>query len=167
MKGMELPRTSLLDLPDDPRARDEHWMALALHEAAEAYERGEVPVGAVFVAGEKLLSRSSNRCEELKDPTAHAEMLALTEACAELDAGRLPGVTVYSTIEPCFMCAGALLHARVDRIVFGARDPKFGACGSLALLPADERLNHRCPVSEGVHADVAAELMRAFFRERR
>jgi tRNA(adenine34) deaminase len=115
----------------------------------------------------RILARAGNRCEELRDPTAHAEMLALTEACAVVEEGRLTDAVLYCTLEPCFMCAGALLHARVARVVFGARDPKFGACGSLADLPRDPRLNHRCPVTEGVHAESAADLLRAFFRGKR
>ncbi len=164
---MDLPPASLLHLPEEARARDEHFMALALREAAAAGERGEVPVGAVYVLGARILARASNRCEELADPTAHAEMLGLTEACSVLEIGRLTDVVVYTTLEPCFMCAGALLHARVARIVFAARDPKFGACGSLANLPSDRRLNHRCPVTEGIYADIAGGLMRQFFRARR
>lgn len=164
---MDLPEPSLLHVPTEPDARDAHYMAMALREAARASQRGEVPVGAVLVLGDRLLARAGNRCEELRDPTAHAEMLALTEACSVMDEGRLPGVEVFCTLEPCFMCTGALLHARVARIVFGARDPKFGACGSLASLPQDERLNHRCPVKEGVHAELASDLMRRFFGGRR
>ncbi|MCA8971616.1 MAG: tRNA adenosine(34) deaminase TadA [Planctomycetes bacterium] len=164
---MNTPKVSELWVPDEGSARDEHFMGIALRAAAEAYEREEVPVGAVIVLGQRVLSIASNRCEELHDPTAHAEMLAVTEACSVLDLGRLVDCEVYCTLEPCFMCAGALLHARIARIVFGARDPKFGACRSLATLPEDERLNHRCSVTEGVHKDVAADLMRAFFRERR
>ncbi len=164
---MKLPRVSELWVPDAGDERDAHFMGLAVRAAAEAFEREEVPVGAVVVHGQRVLAIASNRCEELRDPTAHAEMLALTEACSVLDEGRLVGCELFCTLEPCFMCAGALLHARIERIVFGARDPKFGACRSLATLPEDERLNHRCKVVEGVHADIAAELLRAFFRERR
>ena len=164
---MELPRPSLLRVPDDPVEVDQHFMAMALREAAEAGERGEVPVGVVVVRDRVILARSSNRCEELADPTAHAEMLAITEACAELGEARLSEAVVYCTLEPCFMCTGALLHARVARIVFATRDPKFGACASLAQLPADRRLNHRCPVTEGIYADIAGDLLKAFFAERR
>lgn len=164
---MKLPRVSELWVPEPGEERDAHFMAIALRAAAEAFEREEVPVGAVIVEGERVLAIASNRCVELRDPTAHAEMLALTEACSVLDAGRLPGCDLYCTLEPCFMCAGALLHARIARIVFGARDPKFGACKSLAELPTDERLNHRCPVVEGVHADLSSQLLQEFFRARR
>ncbi len=164
---MRVPRISALHLPEEPEERDRYFMAMALAEAAEAAERGEVPVGAVLVRGVEVLARAGNRCEELADPTAHAEILAVTAACAALGEGRLAGATLYCTLEPCFMCAGALVHARVARLVFGTRDPKFGACGSLADLPADPRLNHRFPVTEGVCAEEAAALLRAFFRERR
>ncbi|HHI78909.1 MAG TPA: nucleoside deaminase [Planctomycetes bacterium] len=142
-------------------------MEIALREAAEAGLRGEVPVGAVLVLKNRILARESNRCEELKDPTAHAELLAITTACSTLGEGRLPGAEIYVTLEPCFMCAGALLHARVERIVFGAFDPKFGACGSLADLPADQRLNHRCQKHSGVLGEESAGLLRSFFQERR
>ena len=167
METMDVPHPSLLHVPDEPAARDEYFMTMALHEAIAAAGRGEVPVGAVIVREGRILARSGNRCEELTDPTAHAEILAVSEACATAGEGRLPGAGAYCTLEPCFMCAGALLHARVARIVFGARDPKFGACGSLASLPRDERLNHRCEVTEGVLGDSAAELMREFFRDKR
>lgn len=125
--------------------------------------RGEVPVGAVVVRDGVLLGEGHNRCEELRDPTRHAELVALQDAFARVGEGRLPGAVLYCTLEPCFMCAGAALHARVARIVYGARDPKFGACGSLADLPADRRLNHRCPVDGGLLADRVAALMRGFF----
>ncbi len=160
-------RRSLLHLPEDPEGRDAWFMAMALEEAAAAAEREEVPVGAVLVGEEGVLARCGNRCLELKDPTAHAEMLAITTACAARGEGRLPGTTLYCTLEPCFMCAGALLHARVARIVFAARDPKFGACASLARLPEDRRLNHRCLVEEGLHADLSAAMLREFFKDRR
>ncbi|MBI5850752.1 MAG: nucleoside deaminase [Planctomycetes bacterium] len=138
---------------------------LALAERAAAC--GEVPVGAVVVRDGVVIGEGSNRCEELRDATAHAELEALRGAFVVAGEGRLNGTTLYCSLEPCFMCAGAALHARVARIVFAARDPKFGACGSLAMLPADPRLNHRCPVDEGLLADRSAELLRAFFRERR
>ncbi len=156
-----------LDVPDDPWQRDLHFMEIALREAAEAGLRGEVPVGAVVVLENRILARESNRCEELKDPTAHAELLAITTACSSLGEGRLVGAEVYATLEPCFMCAGALLHARVARIVFGAFDPKFGACGSLADLPTDKRLNHRCQRHAGVLGEESAGLLKAFFGEKR
>lgn len=129
--------------------------------------RGEVPVGAVVVRDGVVIGEGSNRCEELRDATAHAELEALRRAFVIAGEGRLTGATLYCSLEPCFMCAGAALHARVARIVFATRDPKFGACGSLAMIPADPRANHRCPVDEGLLAERSSELMRAFFRERR
>lgn len=146
---------------------DERWIRRCLELAGEAADRGEVPVGAVVVRDGVVLGEGHNLCETRKDATQHAELIALRAAFAAVGEGRLPGAVVYCTLEPCFMCAGALLHARVERIVYGARDPKFGACGSLAELPADPRLNHRCPVHGGVLADEVASLMRGFFKELR
>ena len=146
---------------------DRRFMERCLELARAAADRDEVPVGAVVVRDGKILGEGGNRCVELGDPTAHAEMQALRQAFVKSGEGRLVGATLYCTLEPCFMCAGAALHARVARIVFGTRDPKFGACGSLAELPQDQRLNHRCPVHEGVCGDEVAELMRAFFRKLR
>jgi tRNA(adenine34) deaminase len=164
---MEVPRASLLNPPEDPDELDLWFMVHALHEAVDASERGEVPVGAVIVHEGRILTRAGNRCEELKDPTAHAEILAITQACEALGDARLPGCELYVTLEPCFMCAGALVHARIGRVVFGTRDPKFGACGSLADLPSDTRLNHRYPVREGVYAKESSELLKDFLRARR
>ena len=151
---------------DEAIADHSHMLrCLALAEAAAV--RGEVPVGALVVRDGVVLGEGSNRCEELIDATAHAELEALRRAFAAAREGRLVGATLYCTLEPCFMCAGAALHARVARIVFAARDPKFGACRSLASLAEDPRLNHRCRVHEGLLADASAGLLRAFFRERR
>lgn len=147
---------------------DEHWMREALALAAAAAGRGEVPVGAVLVGGDgELLGSSANRCEELRSPLAHAEMLALHQGFARRGEGRLPDAVLYCTLEPCFMCAGALLHARVARVVFGARDPKFGACGSLADLSAHPGTNHRFAVVEGLLRADSAGLLQRFFAERR
>ena len=142
-------------------------MRRCLELAREAAEHGEVPVGAVVVRDGRVLGEGRNRCEEKGTALAHAEMEALTAAFREAGEGRLVGAVLYCSLEPCFMCTGALLHARVARVVFGARDPKFGACGSLATLPADDRLNHRCPVDEGLLAEDSAEMLRAFFRRLR
>jgi len=139
----------------------------ALAEARAAFEEGEVPVGALVVRDGVVLSRAHNRVEGERDPTAHAERLALAEAARASGYERLVGATVYSTVEPCFMCAGAILLARPARLVFGTRDPKFGACGSLADLPRDRRLNHRLAVVEGIRAGECAALLREFFRARR
>lgn len=142
-------------------------MNRCLELAGEAAAAGEVPVGAVLVIGDVKVGEGRNRCEELRSPLAHAELLALQQALTAVGEKRLPEAVLYCTLEPCFMCAGALLHARVSRIVFAARDPKFGACGSLHNLPQDARLNHRCPVDEGLGAAASAELLRSFFRARR
>ena len=145
-------------------------MEEALTEARRAAELGEVPVGAVVVKGGEIVGRGHNRREVDRDPLAHAEMLALRQAAAAVGGWRLDGATLYVTLEPCAMCAGALVLSRVDRLVFGARDPKAGFCGSLGNLVADSRLNHRPQVSEGVGSGEAARLLRNFFarlRERR
>lgn len=142
-------------------------MEMALAEARAARERGEVPVGAVAVAGERLLGRGRNRTEELQDPVAHAEILALREAARALGSWRLLGVTLYSTLEPCAMCSGACVLARIERLVYGADDPKAGMSGSLATLPQDPRLNHRVDIVRGVLATECGELLRSFFRDRR
>lgn len=146
---------------------DHRFMRRCLELAAAAAAKGEVPVAAMVVVGADVLAESANRCEEQKDATAHAELLALREAIARRGEGRLVGATLYCTLEPCFMCAGAALHARVARIVFATFDPKFGACGSLADLPSDRRLNHRCVVHHGIEAEASARLLREFFRLRR
>lgn len=142
-------------------------MEVALLEARAARDRGEVPVGAVAVSGERLIGRGRNRTEELQDPVAHAEILALREAARALGSWRLLGVTLYSTLEPCAMCSGACVLARIQRLVFGADDPKAGMSGSLATLPQDPRLNHRVEIVRGVLADECSELLRLFFRDRR
>jgi tRNA(adenine34) deaminase len=124
-------------------------------------------VGAVVVLGDAIVGASGNRCEERRSPLAHAEMEALAAAFAAVGEGRLPEAELFCTLEPCLMCTGAALHARVRRIVFGAHDPKFGACGSLADLPGDTRLNHRCPVDRGCLAEASAQLLREFFQRLR
>ena len=148
-----------------PHAR---CMARALELARQAGERGEVPVGALVVdpAGE-IAGEGFNRTRELADPTAHAEILALRAAGARLGDWRLEGHTLYVTLEPCAMCAGAAVLGRIARLVFGARDPKAGMCGSLQNLAADARLNHRIEVVEGVGAGECARLLTEFFRARR
>jgi len=142
-------------------------MTEALKEAGLAYRENEVPVGCVIVHEGRIVGRAHNQRETLKDPTAHAEMIAITQAAAALERWRLTGCTVYVTIEPCAMCAGALVLARVDRLVYGARDDKAGACGTLYDIVRDERLNHRMEVAEGVLADEATRRLRDFFRRRR
>lgn len=143
-------------------------MALALDEARAAAAAGDVPVGAVVLApGGAVIGRGRNEREVRRDPTAHAELLALREAAATVGEWRLPGVTLVATLEPCAMCAGAVVGARVTRVVFGAADPKGGACGSLYNLCADPRLNHEAEVVPGVLATECAEVLTAFFKERR
>jgi tRNA(adenine34) deaminase len=146
---------------------DARWMAIALEEARTAASLGEVPVGAVVVRGADLLARSHNRTRELSDPTGHAEVLALREAATSLGDWRLTGCTLYVTLEPCAMCAGAIVLSRVERLVFATSDPKAGMCGSLGNLVQDERLNHRVTVESGVGAAEASGLLREFFREKR
>lgn len=146
---------------------DEGWMGEALVEAACAEAEGEVPVGAVIVLHETLVGRGHNRPIALSDPTAHAEILALRAAARTLDNYRLPEATVYVTVEPCLMCVGALLQARVQRLVFGCHDPKAGAVGSLYDVSNDSRLNHQLAVTSGVRAEESRELLQRFFRSRR
>ena len=147
---------------------DFDYMGEALAAAREGLAAGEVPVGAVVVGeGGKLLARAFNQPIALHDPTAHAEVLALRQAAALVGNYRLPGVSLYVTIEPCLMCWGALIAARVRRLVFGAADPKAGACMSLYRLPEDDRLNHRIEVVGGVREAECRELMQEFFRARR
>ena len=142
-------------------------MGLALREAAKAFEAGEVPIGAVIVHEQRVIARAHNQRETLRDPTAHAEMIALTQAAAFLDNWRLSGTTLYVSLEPCPMCAGAIVLARVKRLVYGAPDPKAGACGTLYDIVRDPRLNHRVEVTPGVAAKECADLLQDFFRARR
>ncbi len=148
---------------------DEHdyYMGEALAEARKALEQGEVPIGAVIVWENKIIARGHNLKEKLKDATAHAEILAIRAAGVVLDSWRLLDCTLYVTIEPCPMCAGAMLQARLPHLVFGARDKKAGAVGSLYNLVQDKRFNHYLEVLEGVRAEEAIALMREFFRARR
>jgi tRNA(adenine34) deaminase len=142
-------------------------MALALREAHAAERVDEVPIGAIVVLDGRLLARAHNLTRTRCDPTAHAEVLALSKAARKLGAQRLPGAVVYTTVEPCFMCAGALSHARVARVVWAVRDPKFGGCASLGNVLSDARLNHRAQITEGVCADEARALLQEFFRKKR
>ena len=142
-------------------------MDLALHQARRCLEWGDVPVGAVVVRGTDLLSAAGNRRERDGDPTAHAELLAIREAACQVDGWRLDGCAIYVTLEPCAMCMGAMVLARMDRLVFGAPDPKAGFAGSLGDLARDARLNHQLKVVSGVEADAAASLLRGFFAGKR
>ncbi len=143
---------------------DEAFMRQALRQARAAGEAGEVPIGAVIVYQNQIIGRGSNQRETLHDPTAHAEMIAITAAADHLKSWRLTGCSLYVTLEPCVMCAGAISLARIDRLIFGADDPKAGACGSLYNIPADARLNHRPAVAAGVLAAESTELLRYFFQ---
>ena len=142
---------------------DEAFMKEALKEAQAALQAEEVPVGAVIVHEGRVIARAHNQRETLNDPTAHAEMIAITQAAAALDRWRLSGCTLYVTLEPCTMCAGAMVLARIDRLVYGADDPKAGAVGSLYNIPRDSRLNHRLEVTSGVSAEECGALLRDFF----
>jgi tRNA(adenine34) deaminase len=145
----------------------ERWIEIALAEAEEASTHDDVPIGAVLVRDGEELARAHNRREVDADPTAHAEILALRAGAARLGTWRLDGCTLYVSLEPCTMCAGALVLARLERVVFAADDPKAGAVGALYDVPRDPRLNHTVEVVRGVHADLAAQQLRAFFRSRR
>jgi tRNA(adenine34) deaminase len=148
--------------------QDEHWMRHALALARRAADSGEVPVGAVLVRDGALIGKGWNRPIASHDPSAHAEILALREAGANCRNYRLPGSRLYVTLEPCVMCAGAMIHARVEQVIFGAPDPKAGACGGkFDLLPADGRFNHHTDCRGPVLAEACSELLRGFFRARR
>jgi tRNA(adenine34) deaminase len=149
------------------RSVDEAFMAEALLEARAAAAEGEVPIGAVVVADGHVVGRGRNARERRADPTAHAEVLALQEAARSLGRWRLSGATVYATLEPCPMCAGALVNARVDRLVYAVPDPKAGAAGTLFDIVRDSRLNHRLEVTSGVLAAECGDLLTQFFRSRR
>jgi tRNA(adenine34) deaminase len=153
--------------PDEARRADEAFMDQALAEARAAAAADEVPIGAVVVLAGRIVGRGHNRTRRDRDPTQHAEMVALRAAARELSAQRLVGATVYTTVEPCFMCAGALSHARVARVVWGVRDPKFGGCASLGNVLGDPRLNHRAVIDEGLRADEARALLVSFFQSKR
>ena len=146
---------------------DDALMEVALAEASEGAEAGEVPVGAVVAVGDRIVARRHNERESLVDPTAHAELLALRDAAAEVGSWRLAGATLVVTLEPCPMCAGAAWAARLDRVVWGAPNPDAGALGSLYHLGADPRLNHEFELGHGVRAEECAILLADFFAERR
>ncbi len=148
---------------EDPSIIDRRWMREALLEAERAAAGGDVPVGAVVVRGGELIGRGHNRREVDGNPLAHAELLALGQAAAATDGWRLLDATLYVTLEPCAMCAGALVNSRVSRLVYGAADPKAGFCGSLGDLTRDSRLNHRLTVTAGVLVQECGDLLRSFF----
>ena len=147
--------------------QDERYMQMALEQARIAEENGDVPIGAVIVGENKIIGKAYNQREQLNDPTAHAEIIALTQAAAALENWHLNGCTIYVTLEPCPMCAGALVLSRMDRLVYGCDDPKAGACKSLYNIVGDERLNHRIEVTSGVLAEQCSQQLQNFFPQRR
>ncbi|HEX9593377.1 MAG TPA: tRNA adenosine(34) deaminase TadA [bacterium] len=149
--------------PETPATNDRRFMAAALEVAREAERLGEVPVGAVVVVADRVVGRGYNRREVDQDPLAHAELIALRDTCRALGRWRLTDATLYVTLEPCVMCAGALVQARLGRLVFGATDPKYGAVGSQFDLPRDARLNHRVAVTGGIEGEACRALLDAFF----
>ena len=153
---------------DFPPPTDTAWMQLAIEQARAAESAGEVPVGAIVVsAGGEMIARGSNQVLRTSDPTAHAEIVALRAAGASLANYRLLGCTLYTTLEPCAMCAGAILHARIARLIFATPDPKAGACGSVLQVMNHPALNHRVEVSSGVLGDACSAMLSDFFRARR
>jgi len=146
---------------------DEYWMQRALEEAKAAGVMGEIPVGAIIVCGGELVAAAGNLKEANQDPLGHAEILAIRRASEKLGRWRLSGCTLYVTLEPCAMCAGAIIHSRLDRVVYGATDPKAGAVRSLYQLLSDERLNHSPAIHSGVLETQASELLKAFFQKLR
>jgi tRNA(adenine34) deaminase len=155
------------NLPSPPPSTDLHLMRRALLAAGSAAEKGEVPVGAVVARGQEILAVAANQREAANDPTAHAELLAIRKAARTLGGWRLTGCTLYTTVEPCPMCAGAAHAARIDRLVYATPDPKAGYAGTLYNVPADTRLNHTISVEKGVLEAEAAEMLRNFFRNHR
>jgi len=143
---------------------DEHFMRMALEEASIAYNEGEVPVGAVLVKDGKVISKAHNQREDSKDPTGHAEIIALKHGSREEDNWRLTGFTLYVTKEPCIMCAGAMVNARLGRLVYGCKDDKGGAVGSLYNILSDKRLNHQVEVVSGVLEEECSEILKRFFQ---
>jgi tRNA(adenine34) deaminase len=146
---------------------DDKYMKLAIAQAQIAEENGDVPIGAIIVYENQIIGKACNQREQLQDPTAHAEIIALTQAAAFLESWRLHGCTMYVTLEPCPMCAGALVLARIDRLVYGCDDPKTGAVKSLYNIVTDERLNHTINVTCGVLVEECSQLLQNFFKQRR
>lgn len=141
----------------------EKWMEFAFREAEQAYKRKEVPIGAVIVHNNRIIGRGYNQVETLRDPTAHAEIIAITAAAGQLSNHRLAGTTLYVTLEPCAMCAGAIVLARIDTLVYGATDPKAGACGTLFNIVQDQRLNHRVELVAGILEPKCGGILKEFF----
>jgi len=155
------------DLPFNPLAPYERWMWAALEQARRAEQNEEVPIGAVIVHQDEIIGEGYNQRETLRDPTAHAEMIAITQAAQALGDWRLSGCTLYVTLEPCPMCAGAIVQARIPRVIFGTTDPKAGACTTLYQITDDARLNHRCTVLGGVLQEECKGLLQQFFVQQR
>jgi tRNA(adenine34) deaminase len=149
------------------KKEDEQYMRIAIEQAKTAEENGDIPIGVVIVYKNQIIAKAYNQREQLRDPTAHAEIIALTQAAAAKESWRLNGCTMYVTLEPCPMCAGALVLARVDRLVYGCDDPKAGACKSLYNIVQDERLNHRLEVTSGVLQEQCRQQLQEFFSRRR
>jgi tRNA(adenine34) deaminase len=151
----------------DKKEIDQYYMRQAIREAEKAFEADEVPVGAILVQNQQIIGRAYNQVRLLKDSTAHAEMIAITQGCESLQSEHLRGVTLYVTLEPCPMCVGAMILSRIERLVFGAREPKTGACGSKVHLVADAKWNHRFKIQEGVLEFESAALLQEFFKKKR
>ena len=149
------------------RETDNRYMLQALDAAHIAEENGDVPIGCVIVHSNRIIAKAYNQREQLQDPTAHAEIIALTQASSELGTWRLHGCTAYVTLEPCSMCAGALVLARIDRLVFACRDPKTGACGSLYNIVQNDQLNHKIETESGILAEKCSEHLKSFFQRKR
>ena len=147
--------------------QDEHFMKLAIEQAKIAEENGDVPIGAVIIYKNQIIGKAYNQREQLKDPTAHAEIIALTQAASFMENWHLNGCTMYVTLEPCPMCAGALVLSRMDRLCYGCNDPKGGACGSLYNIVQDQRLNHKVEVISGVMEEQCRQQLQEFFARRR
>lgn len=153
--------------PINQAAVDQRYMRIAIDQAYIAEDKGDVPIGCVIVYDGQVIAKAYNQREQLHDPTAHAEIIALTQASEFIGLWRLHGCTVYVTLEPCPMCAGALVLARIDRLVYGTADPKTGSCGSLYNIPQDDRLNHRIETVRGILEDDCKAQLQAFFARRR
>ncbi|MHC4464638.1 MAG: tRNA adenosine(34) deaminase TadA [Planctomycetota bacterium] len=154
-------------LEESQKQKDEAYMRLAVDQAKIAEDNGDVPIGAVIVYQEQIIGKAYNQREQLKDPTAHAEIIALTQAASFMENWHLNSCTMYVTLEPCPMCAGALVLSRIDRLCYGCSDPKSGACGSLYNIVQDQRLNHRVEVTSGVMEEQCRQQLQDFFGRRR
>ena len=148
---------------ENPTGEHVRWMAYAIREAEQALKRKEVPVGAIIVRDNRIIGKGYNQIESLQDPTAHAEMIAITAASTHMESRRLEACTLYVTLEPCAMCAGAIVQARIPTLVFGAYDPKAGACGTLFNIVQDDRLNHRVEMFGGIEEARCGAMLKDFF----